>query len=232
MLPGPGAVAYAPGSSSCSAGWLSWYRSPCWRSLLPLYCAGSSGIHIGAAGLVVFLLGLFLLVAAGGPPVGAHGIETFVRSGFEARSGALGEALYAGLHRAVGTVGVAILGWLAGLVGLILTTGITGVWVAGRTRRVADAVKRSAERSATALEDTEREWGTGGGAANVRSSWPTIEGQQGAGRSGGRDPVRLGPIDLVGKAAEAAEAASTAGRKPEDNLGDAFEEWAIPRMRG
>ena len=43
-------------------------------------------------GAGLFLFGLFLLIAAGFPPFGSHGEETFVRSEFEARSGALGEA--------------------------------------------------------------------------------------------------------------------------------------------
>ena len=84
------------------------------------------------AGVLVFLVGLFLLVAASGPPFASHGAETFVRAEFESRAGVLGEALYAALHRGIGTVGVAIVGWLAGLAGLILATGITGVWVAAQ----------------------------------------------------------------------------------------------------
>jgi S-DNA-T family DNA segregation ATPase FtsK/SpoIIIE len=179
-------------------------------------------------GVLVFLVGLFLLVAAGGPPFASHGVETFVRLEFETRAGGLGEALYAALHRGVGTVGVAIVGWLAGLAGLILATGITGVWVATRIRRVADSVKRSAERSAQAVEGQERESGLGEKDVLRGAPWQASAGWAPQRGSVERGPVHLGPVDLVEQAGAAAgtKAASDAQRGV---FGDAFEEWALPR---
>jgi S-DNA-T family DNA segregation ATPase FtsK/SpoIIIE len=182
------------------------------------------------AGAAFFLVGLFVLVAAGGPPFASHGVETFVRTEFETRAGGLGEALYAGLHRGIGTVGVAIVGWLAGLVGLILATGITGVWLAARTRRVADAVRRSAERSAMAVEDSERDHALRFGDENVLrgSSLPASGGWAVQEPSASRAPVHLGPVDLVEQAA-AASGTSVAPERPGGVFGDAFEEWGVPR---
>jgi S-DNA-T family DNA segregation ATPase FtsK/SpoIIIE len=174
------------------------------------------------AGVAVFLVGLFLLVAAGGPPFGAHGPETFLRAEFEARAGGLGEALYAGLHRGIGTVGVAIVGWLAGVAGLILATGITGVWVAARTRRVADAVKRSAERSAMAVEDRGRAHEDG-------FQQPAGEEWGVAQKPASRATVHLGPVDLVERAAAASSRSVAGAERPRGVFGEAFEEWALPR---
>ncbi len=184
------------------------------------------------AGLGVCLLGLFLLVAAGAPPVGSHSARTFVRAEFEARAGGLGEALYAGLHRGVGTVGVAILGWLACLIGLILATGLTGAWVAARTRRAADALKKSAERSALALEDSAQEEAATYGRQTDHSPWPSSCAWQGAARTIDRGPVQLGPVDLVEAAGAASEAARPDTAEPRGAFGEAFEEWALPRGPG
>ena len=167
------------------------------------------------AGTAVFVLALFLLVAAGGPPVGSHGAESFVRETFESRAGGLGETLYQGVHRGIGTVGVAIVGWLAALAGLILATGITGVWVAARSRRVADVVKRQAERSATSLEKR----GMGHG-------W-TEESTAAAGNteSAGRRKPPLGPVDLVGSTSSGSGARAVKGS--DQPFGDSFQEWGM-----
>ncbi len=181
------------------------------------------------AGVAVLLVGLFVLVAAGGPPFASHEADTFVRAEFETRAGGLGESLYAGLHRGIGTVGVGIVGWLAGFAGLILATGITGVWVASRTRRVADAVKRSAERSALAVEDRERERELRFGEEDVLAgaSWPAAKGWTAEQRPAERPHVHLGPVDLVEQATAAGATSSPDG--PHGVFGDGFEEWALPR---
>jgi hypothetical protein len=103
-------------------------------------------------GALLLVFGLFLLVGAGAPPIGSHGVASFVRAEFQSRSGGVGEALYALFHAVSGTAGVGIVGWLTALVGLILATGITGAWVGTRARRAADAVKKSSERSAMEVE--------------------------------------------------------------------------------
>jgi S-DNA-T family DNA segregation ATPase FtsK/SpoIIIE len=180
------------------------------------------------AGVLVFVFGLFLLVAAGAPPFASHAVETFVRAGFETRGGILGEALYAGLHSGIGTVGVAIVGWLAGLAGVILATGITGVWVAARTRRVADAVKRSADRSVTGVQGQECVPGFGEGDVLRGSPWSASGGWGTERGTGERPPVHLGPVDLVQQAAAASEGAVPAD-KSRGVFGDAFEDWALPR---
>jgi len=172
------------------------------------------------AGIALLILGLFVLVAAGAPPIASHGPENFVRETFEGRAGGLGEALYAGLHSGIGTVGVAIVGWLVVLVGLILATGLTGVWLAARSRRVADAVKRQAERSARSLEERRQDPGR---AADVGSR---------GGESGkaGRATPHLGPVDLVGStAADPRPRTDTGARQP---FGDSFEEWGAASASG
>ena len=99
-------------------------------------------------GVVVFLVGLFLLMGGGVPPFGHHGAELFTRAEFEGKAGALGEALYGGVHGLLGIVGVGIVGWVLELAGFSLVTGVTARWLGGQTRSAAQAVKNTAERTA------------------------------------------------------------------------------------
>ena len=92
------------------------------------------------AGVLVFLFGVFLLVAGGVPPFGGHGDDAFVRAEFETRAGGLGEAFHAAFNSLVGVVGVAIIGWLTVLVGLSLATGVTALMLGRRTKQAAKAV--------------------------------------------------------------------------------------------
>ena len=85
------------------------------------------------AGLLVLVVGLFLLLAAAVPPFSDRADDLFVRADFEGRAGGLGEAFYAVVHRLVGMVGVGIIAWVAMLAGFSLLTGITGHWVGRRT---------------------------------------------------------------------------------------------------
>ena len=96
------------------------------------------------AGALVFLFGLFMLVAAGFPPFGGHAEAGFVRADFEVRAGGLGEALFALFHRLVGNVGVGIVGWVTLLAGFSLATGVTVRRLGRGTKRAAQAVKASA----------------------------------------------------------------------------------------
>jgi len=96
-------------------------------------------------GAGVFLFGLFLLWAAGFPPVGSHGDAYVVHAEYAARSGVLGEGLYAGFHSLAGGVGVAILGWTTVLAGFSAATGLTVRRLGRGTRRAAQAVKEGAE---------------------------------------------------------------------------------------
>ncbi len=98
-------------------------------------------------GALVFLFGLFLLVAAGFPPFGSHPEATFTREVFEVRAGGLGEALFALFRGAVGTVGVAVLGWVTLLAGFSLATGVTARRLGRGTKRAAGAVVSKAEQS-------------------------------------------------------------------------------------
>lgn len=123
------------------------------------------------AGALLFLLGLFLLLAAGFPPFGSHAEETFVREVFQVRAGGLGEALYALFRGAVGTVGVAIVGWVTLLAGFSLATGMTVRRMGRGTRRAAEAVMSTAERSTLVMRRRE-----------ARSAWDE-ETTYGAARS-------------------------------------------------
>jgi hypothetical protein len=180
------------------------------------------------AGVLVFLFGLFLLAGAGAPPFGSHGIDQFVRGDFETRAGGLGESLYALFDRMVGMVGVGIVGWLAELAGLILATGITAVWLGKRTKLVATAVKRTAERSA--LPTTRREDDLSASLNGAKR--PANYGASNGGWSGGSRavaaPPRLGPVDLVGPGRS--ESVGVAGNNRAGRaFGDAFGDWAQSR---
>ena len=167
-------------------------------------------------GVLIFVIGLFLLMGGAVPPFGDHGDELFVRLDFEARAGALGEALYAAIHSLMGVVGVGIVAWILELVGFGMVTGITARWIGRRTKRAAQVVKTTAEHSAfltRVREETEN---------GVAGAWA-------------RDPrhpaaptPHLGPVDLVaGSGVEGREAVPPA--KAASAFGDAFDEWLSGR---
>jgi S-DNA-T family DNA segregation ATPase FtsK/SpoIIIE len=162
------------------------------------------------AGVLVFLLGLFMLLAAAMPPFGHRAAEVFVRADFEGRAGGLGEALYALFERMVGLVGVAIIGWIALLAGFSLLTGITGYRVGSRTKQAAVAVKTSAERSALATRRRGEDTSAGLGAP-LDEYLPKSSA------------ARLGPVDLVGGAMS--EQTVTERGTPAGAFGDGFDEW-------
>lgn len=162
------------------------------------------------AGVLVFLFGLFMLLAAAMPPFADRAGELFVRSDFESRAGGLGEAFYAAFERMVGLAGVAIIGWLALLAGFSLLTGITGYWVGRRTKQAAAAVKTSAERTAMATRRRGEDAGAGS-RAPLDEYLPK--------------PVTayLGPVDLVSGAMS--DLTVTERGTPGGVIGDAFDEW-------
>jgi S-DNA-T family DNA segregation ATPase FtsK/SpoIIIE len=188
-------------------------------------------------GVLLLLFGLFLLVAAGGPPFGTHGEGSFVRVVFEGRGGAVGEALFVGFHRVLGTVGVGILGWVTGVVGFMLATGVTGSWLGIRMRRAGEAVKRRMDSNAIALPTLQREPSVFPLDDPFAPQARDLAGAGFAAMAESRRQVRLGPIDLVGEgqsgrdpeAGGPAEAMSTSSKGP---FGDSFEEWMVARPRG
>jgi len=168
----------------------------------------------------VFLFGVFLLVAAGAPPFGHHGADYFVRSEFTSRAGVVGEALYALFHRLSGPIGVALLGWVAALAGLMVATGMTWRRFAARTRAVAESVRQAAAGYRDrAAEDYSRldEWAGAG-----------LGGQAWRGKDGS-SPLPLGPVDLVGGAGTWGEGQSRQDQTPASGtpFQGEFEEWAI-----
>ncbi len=177
-------------------------------------------------GIGLFVAGLFILVAAGAPPVSSHPSEAFARSVYESRAGALGEAIYVGLYKGIGTVGVAIVGWLAVLSGFILATGVTGHRVAARTGRAADAVRKSAERNSLAIEE-EQDGRTGGEEGSKPwPGWVPAQRPADGGQGRGIAKVHLGPVDLVEQASRGALPGAGVGSG--DIGGDPFEEWSLP----
>ncbi len=102
---------------------------------------------------MVFLFGLFVLVAAGAPPFGGHGADYFVSAEFKGRAGGLGEAFYALFHKLAGTIGVGIVGWVAVVAGFSLATGMTARRLGHRTKRAAGAVRDGAERGMTLVKN-------------------------------------------------------------------------------
>ena len=180
------------------------------------------------AGAMVFLFGLFLLIAGGVPPAGGHGADDFVRVDFEVRAGGLGEALYALVYRLVGSVGVGIIGWVTLLAGFSLATGVTVRRLGRGTKRAAQAVRTTAERST--LVTRRREEGAGTAA---RGSTLVV----GAAASGGGpldDPYlsgfgsRLGPVDLVGGGDLAPERSGLGGGVNGPFAGE-FDDWSDGR---
>ncbi len=180
------------------------------------------------AGVLVFLFGLFLLMAAGFPPIGSHAEANFVRASFEARSGGLGEALYALLHRLVGGAGVGIIGWLTLLSGAGLATGLTLKRLGSGTKRTALAVKAGAEN------------------ATIRMRTRNDQAFAAAGQTlGGFDELRpvgggsrLGPVDLISQLQgsddpEATLAMGLARSGPASPFGREFDDWedGLPASR-
>jgi S-DNA-T family DNA segregation ATPase FtsK/SpoIIIE len=179
-------------------------------------------------GVALFVFGLFLLVGAGGPPFDSHGPAEFVRGDFERLAGGLGEAVHAGFHRAVGSVGVGIVGWVAGLVGIILTTGVSGSWLRERAMRATEALKRVLEQESRAGMP-----GSGGSVRRNDSIYPATRPggfREPAGErvEGGRPQLQLGPVDLVA-GAEAASDETGVGARSHTVFGDAFDEWGTGR---
>ncbi|MFH0915525.1 MAG: DNA translocase FtsK [bacterium] len=191
------------------------------------------------AGAMVFLFGLFLLVAAGVPPFGGHGEATFLRADFEVRAGGLGEALFALFHRLTGNIGVGIIGWVTLLAGFSLATGMTVRRLGKGTKRAAQAVKATAERSTLVTRRRGEVPGgsaaAGGGAFGGGTAGPTpAPGATAAGGGPLDDPYvsgfgpRLGPVDLVGGGAAVSEAIEGAPRGS-GPFGREFEEWSDGR---
>jgi DNA segregation ATPase FtsK/SpoIIIE, S-DNA-T family len=186
-------------------------------------------------GVVVFLVGLFLLMGGGVPPFGHHGAELFTRAEFEGKAGALGETLYAGVHGLLGIVGVGIVGWVLELAGFSLVTGITARWLGGQTRSAAKAVKSTAERTAVLNRQRDGEFDF------EPAEWPAHAPREprpagGDARSGGGfdDPFaivnsgQIGPVDLVGDSASTI--ATTRVTSGPVVFGDAFDDWASGRQ--
>ncbi len=187
-------------------------------------------------GALVFLFGLFLLVAAGFPPFGSHPEATFTREVFEVRAGGLGEALFALFRGAVGTVGVAVLGWVTLLAGFSLATGVTARRLGRGTRRAAGAVVSKAEQSTLVMRA--RDARPRFDEQNLTSGGRSRDGFGDlAGRSPQASAPHLGPRDLVGDGALSEVGcdggAGTAGtgvlggidRGPESPFGAEFDDW-------
>ena len=152
------------------------------------------------AGLLLF--GLFLLTAAGFPPFGSHGEDTFVRSEYEARAGALGEVFYALFYGLMGTAGVAIVGWVTLLAGFSLATGLTVRRLGRGTKKAADAVMAQAERSTLVIRGREAQAARAAGSIGTGSRSPDgfedlVAGGTVAAATLAGTP-HLGPRDLVG----------------------------------
>lgn len=189
-------------------------------------------------GLMIFLVGFFLLVGGGTPPFGSHSEELFVRSEFEGRAGALGEALYGGVHALLGIVGVGIIAWVLEVVGFSFATGITARWLGRRTCSAAQAVRTTVDRTAI------RRRGDADDFVFATADWPTRPGRNHA--DGGvlssgplDDPFlrtssphqsspHLGPVDLVEEAgAHGGQAAAVGAEK--GVFGDVFDDWTSGR---
>ncbi len=102
-----------------------------------------AGAMIG--GGVLILLSLFILLAGGFPPFGpGHDAAEFVTAVYRVRAGWVGEALFVGVSRLVGPVGLALVGWLGLVAGVSLVTGWTLRRAASTTRSAARAVGSAA----------------------------------------------------------------------------------------
>ena len=77
-------------------------------------------------GGLMCLLSVLLLGAGVFPPFGSAGdAGMLMRDVYRVRTGWFGDVMYAGVSRALGAVGVAILGWALLLAGISLLTGLT-----------------------------------------------------------------------------------------------------------
>ncbi|NLE73301.1 MAG: DNA translocase FtsK [Actinobacteria bacterium] len=102
-----------------------------------------AGAMVGGGVLILF--SLFTLLAAGFPPLGSgHEPSEFVTAVYRMRAGWVGEALFVGISRLVGSVGVALIGWFGLIAGVSLVTGWTLRSVAATTRSAAHAVGSAA----------------------------------------------------------------------------------------
>jgi DNA segregation ATPase FtsK/SpoIIIE, S-DNA-T family len=176
------------------------------------------------AGGLVFLFGLFLLVAAGAPPFGGHGIDYFVRAEFQGRAGGLGEAFYALFHALAGAIGVGIIGWVTVLAGLSLATGMTAAHLAKGTRRAAGAVRDTAGRSMTLVKNrSENEPELGDFDFFPEGGMTPWAGRTAPAAAGA---PRLGPVDLVGESFPTVRIAGPGENNP---FGQEFDEWSDGR---
>ena len=176
-------------------------------------------------GALVFLFGLFLLVAAGVPPFGRHGADYFVRAEFEGRAGGLGEATYALLHGLAGTVGVAIIGWVAVVAGLSLATGMTVGRLAAGTRQAAGAVRDYGRTRRHGGQGSRRERARSGRLAGYFLAAATAADGTGASSAHHLGWPRLGPVDLVGDGLGTAQSLWPADRAT-NPFGQEFDEWS------
>ena len=190
-------------------------------------------------GAGLFFFGVFLLTAAGFPPIGSHGEDTFVRLEYEARSGIVGEALFALFYRIVGTAGVAILGWVTLLAGFSLASGLTARRFGHGTKKAAGAVIARAEASTLVMRG--REARTVREEAYADTTARTVDGfgdlVATSGVSAGVQ--QLGPRDLVGDGRFDSDAESLTGggeqnREREESAFDGpfvgeFDEWSDGR---
>lgn len=163
------------------------------------------------AGGCVLLFGVLLLVAAGGVPFGGHGASYFVRTEFELRAGVVGEALYAGFHELAGTLGVALIGWVAALAGLTLATGMSLRRAAAHTKQMAETVRRAADA-----------YRSGGGSVSYLEDWAAVGRGPRVSADGAKPP--LGPIDLVGGGDSDQETWDFSTGRPSP-FGGEFDEW-------
>jgi S-DNA-T family DNA segregation ATPase FtsK/SpoIIIE len=161
----------------------------------------------------VFLFGLYLLVAAGGPPFGGHGLQYFVRTEFEGRAGIVGEALYAAFHSFSGMLGVALIGWVAAVLGLSLATGMTLRRFASHTKAAAQSVKQAAVS-----------WRERSSPVSYLDDWAS--GEQPPGGQSALAGPSLGPVDLV-EGAAAGDISWQATAAPGPFAGE-FEDWGAP----
>ena len=186
--------------------------------------------------VIVFLVGLFLLMAGGVPPFGSHGADLFVRAGFEGRAGGLGEAFYGVVHGLMGIVGVGIIGWILVLAGFSLASGVTARLLGRRTRDAAHAVRTSAERSTLLTRRRDEAVAAAGSdpfgeadtlrtraARTAGSAWPVpLDG-----RHPNATVPQIGPIDLVSHAAGTPPV--TVSTSDPGVFGGAFDDWASGR---
>ena len=110
-----------------------------------------------AGGGVMCLLSVLLLGAGVFPPFGSAGdAGGLMREVYRVRTGWVGDVMYAGVSHALGSIGVAILGWLLLLAGISLLTGLTLRRAVTGTRRAATSMGAAAGRTTRRLRDGQR----------------------------------------------------------------------------